>query len=121
FVKPLMIKYHTITIVKWVFLFGLVYVTPFGLQECMEVQWEKFDNTVWFNFIYILILTTFFAYILNTYALKALSPSVVSAYIYLQPFLAAVFGVMWGMDVLTLEKVIYSVIVFVGVYLAGRG
>src|SRR5687767_12298116 len=27
YVKPLMQKYHTITIVKWVFLFGLIYVT----------------------------------------------------------------------------------------------
>lgn len=121
FVKPLMAKYHTITIVKWVFLFGIIYVTPFGITECMEVQWEKFDKVVWFNFIYILLFTTVMAYILNTYALKTLSPSVVSAYIYLQPFLAALFGVMWGMDVLTLEKVIYAVIVFTGVYLAGRG
>lgn len=121
FVKPLMQKYHTITIVKWVFLFGLIYVLPFGFNQCMEVEWQKFDGTVWFNFIYILILTTFVAYILNTYALKSLSASVVSAYIYLQPFLAALFGVLWGMEILTLEKIIYALIVFVGVYLAGRG
>jgi drug/metabolite transporter (DMT)-like permease len=121
FVKPLMQKYHTITIVRWVFLFGLIYVTPFGIQECLEVNWQKFDGIVWFNFIYILIFTTFVAYIFNTYALKALSASVVSAYIYLQPFLAALFGVIWGMEILTLEKIIYALIVFIGVYLAGKG
>ena len=29
-VKPMMMKYKTVTVVKWVFLFGSIYVLPFG-------------------------------------------------------------------------------------------
>ena len=117
YVKPLMKKYHTITIVKWVFFFGLIYVTPFSWNEIQQVPWEKFSTQTWWFFAYILIVTTFLAYIFNTYALKNLSPQIVSAYIYLQPFLAAVFGLMWGMDTLSTEKVLYSLLIFAGVYL----
>ena len=31
--KPLMKKYNTITLLKWAFLFGCIYVTPFGLGD----------------------------------------------------------------------------------------
>lgn len=121
YARPMMARYHTITIMKWTFLFGLIYVFPFGYSEFVEVEWKDFNGQIWFDLLYIIFGTTFFAYLLNTYALKSLSSSVVSAYIYLQPFLAALFGVLWGMDQLSLEKVLYSCIVFVGVYLTGRG
>lgn len=120
YVKPLMLKYNTITVVKWVFLFGAVYTFPFGIQQAMEVNFDVFTPSVWFNFLYVIIATTFLAYLLNTYALKNLSSSVVSAYIYMQPFLAACFGLMFGMDSLSWERVVGALIVFVGVYMVSK-
>ena len=38
-VKPLMSKYHPITVIKWVFTFGLIGVIPFGLSQFSEVNW----------------------------------------------------------------------------------
>lgn len=55
------------------------------------------------------VATTFLAYLLNTYALKDLSPSVVSMYIYTQPFLATLFAVFLGKDTLTPTKVLSAV------------
>lgn len=88
-VKPLMQKYDTITVMKWVFLFGTVLVTPFGWNEYRAIQWHTFSSETWWALAYVVIATTSIAYILNTYALKALSPSSVSIYIYLQPLFAA--------------------------------
>jgi drug/metabolite transporter (DMT)-like permease len=127
-VKPLMMKYNTITIVKWVFFFGLLYVLPFGFNELREVEWHSLPGRIWLALGFVVIATTFIAYILNTYALRALSPAVVSAYIYLQPFLAALFAIyvvpMFDpgaqMDSITWLKIGSAVLIFTGVYLVSR-
>jgi drug/metabolite transporter (DMT)-like permease len=127
-VKPLMMKYNTFTIVKWVFLFGFIYVLPFSYNEFTEVNWSELPHKIWWAILFVVIATTFIAYILNTYALRALSPAVVSAYIYLQPFLAALFALYVvplfdptaQLDSITVPKVISALLIFTGVYLVSK-
>jgi drug/metabolite transporter (DMT)-like permease len=116
-VKPLMKKYHTVTILSWVFLFGFFLVLPIGYKQAAAVNWDGFDGYAWFAFLFIIIGTTYLAYILNTYALKALSPSVVSAYIYLQPVLTALIAISMHRDELNWAKCGSAALIFAGVYL----
>ena len=116
-VKPLMKKYHTITILSWVFLFGFFLVLPLGFNQAVSVHWEIFTPAAWFKFLFIIIGTTYLAYILNTYALKALSPSIVSAYIYLQPVLTAMIAIWMEKDHLSWAKCGSALLIFAGVYL----
>jgi len=117
-VKPLMKKYNTFTIVKWVFTFGFLYVLPFGFNEFKAVEWSNIPDKIYWDIAFVVIGTTFFAYILNTYALRALSPSIVSIYIYLQPFLATLFAVfLYRNDTLDLRKITAAVLIIFGVYL----
>lgn len=118
--KPYMIKYHTVTVMKWIFLFGGIYMLPFGLPDLLEVQWQSLTKDVILAMVFVVVATTFLAYLLNTYALKALSSSVVSMYIYFQPFLATIIAVMLGKDEITLIKVVSAVLIISGVYLASR-
>ena len=115
--KPYMQKYHTVTVMKWIFLFGLIYILPFSYDDLFLVDWKNLNGHIWFAIIFVVVATTFMAYLLNTYALKALSPSVVSMYIYFQPFLATIIAVMWGKDVLTPIKVVSACFIIAGVYL----
>jgi drug/metabolite transporter (DMT)-like permease len=120
-VKPLMKKYNTFTIVKWVFLFGFIYVLPFGLGEFKQVDWNSMPTAIWRDVFFVVIGTTFFAYVLNTYALRALSPSIVSIYIYLQPFLATLIAIFYyHNDALDTRKVISGILIIIGVYLVSR-
>lgn len=120
-VKPLMMKYNTLTIVKWVFLFGFFYVLPFGFTEFQAVNWNELPANILYDILFVVVGTTFFAYILNTYALRALSPSVVSVYIYLQPFLATLFAVyLYHNDTLDLRKITAAVLIVIGVYLVSQ-
>ena len=117
-VKPLMKKYNTFTVVKWVFLFGFVYVLPFGLTEIQDVNWQQLPPQIWRDILFVVLATTFLAYVLNTYALRALSPSVVSIYIYLQPFLASLIAILYYKnDELDLRKLTAGVLIIFGVYL----
>ncbi len=117
FVKPLMQKYHLITVLFYVFGFGLLYVTPFGLNSLMNVEWAIIPSNIYLEIAFVVFCTTFIAYLLNSLALKQLSPTTVSIYIYLQPILASIFAISWGADYMDKEKIIAAFFIFLGVYL----
>lgn len=119
-VKPLMQQYHTITVLKWVFLFGSFILIPLGFSGIQAIDWPSLTGHTWFNIMFVVIGVTFIAYLLNIFALKTLSPSVVSAYIYLQPLMAAGIALYLGKDELTWQKVLSAVLIFAGVIMAGK-
>jgi len=91
-VKPLMRKYSAVTIMAWTFLFGTVMVLPFGAHETAKVDWQGLAMGQWIAIAFVVLLVTFVVYLLNTWALRRVEPSVVGTYIYLQPVMAIVFG-----------------------------
>lgn len=119
-VRPLMARYSTFTVVKWVFLFGSVMVLPFGLKEALAVRWADFGPIQWSAFAYIIIGISIVAYWLNAWALKFVNSSVVGTYIYLQPVLATLIAMIWGRDLLLLEQVVFAFMIFAGVYLVSE-
>lgn len=116
-VKKLMLKYHPIAISKWIFLLGTLMVLPFGIRQLGAAQWDQFTPGIWLAVAYVLIFTTFMAYLLNAYALALVNPSIVSIYIYLQPLLATLIALTFGQDQLNPAKVISAVLIFSGVFL----
>ena len=119
-VKPLMNHYRPITVIKWVFTFGLLFVAPFGWNQASAVNWSSMPAEIYMAVAFVVLGTTFLAYLLNTYALKTVNPSVVSIYIYLQPVLAAFFALAVGSDRLTPLMLICAALIFAGVYLVSK-
>jgi drug/metabolite transporter (DMT)-like permease len=115
-VKPLMLRYKPLTIIKWVFFFGMIAVVPFGTKEFLQVEWQQLPADAWYSLVYIIIGTTFIAYLLNTWALQYVSPSVVGYYIYLQPVFATFIAIVFRGDQLTINAVFYASLIFLGVY-----
>lgn len=119
-VKSLMMRYHPITIVKWVFLIGFWIVLPFGWQDLQQVDWANLSTSIWAATTYVLIGTTFFTYLLNAMALKTVNPSTASIYIYLQPLIASAIAVMVGKDNITIVTVVAALLIFAGVGLVSK-
>lgn len=117
---PLMKKYSPMTVIKWVFTFGFIFVLPFGWNQFTEIDWSSFNSSIWLKFSFVIVGTTFLAYLFNIYGLKKLNPSVVSTYIYLQPLLAALFAIWAGKDELDWIKVTAAILIFSGVYLVSK-
>ena len=86
--KPLMDRYHFITIMKWVFTVGFFAVLPFGYSDLLVVEWAGISNKIWTEIAFVVVGTSFLAYMFNIYALKRLRTSTVGFYIYIQPVLA---------------------------------
>ena len=116
-VKPLMKKYHPVTVIMWVFFFGWFFVIPVGWHEFVSINWNQFTDRIWAELSFIVIFTTFFAYLLNTLAMKTAAPSVVGIYIYLQPALATIIALLLNRDQYPVIKIIATVLVFAGVYM----
>ena len=125
--KPLMNKYSPLTMITYVFTFGLVFILLFPptLTDFSETDFSILTQDVIIKIVYVVVGVTFFTYLLTMYGLKYLSPSVSSAYIYLQPVLVMFFAFTLSAvgivddytDTITLEKVIYMLIIFLGVYI----
>ena len=116
-VKPLMKKYKPITVMFYVFAFGLLLVFPFGISNLSQVNWHDIPTHIYWEISFVVVCTTFIAYLFNSSALKELSPTTVSIYIYLQPILATLFAILRESDSLDKQKIISSAIIFLGVYL----
>jgi len=66
-------------------------VAPFGWNELLAVEWDALATPVWAAMAFVVVMVTFVAYLLNTWALGQVHATVVGTYIYMQPLLAAVF------------------------------
>ena len=88
--KPLMKKYRPLTVVTWVFIIGTVFVIPVGWHQTTQILWSDLTPSHIRSIAYVIVGTTFLAYLLNIIALNLVAPVVVSIYIYLQPLLVLV-------------------------------
>jgi drug/metabolite transporter (DMT)-like permease len=118
YAKQLINKYHPLTVTLYSFIFGTILVLPFGYDEFTQINWSSFTPQIWLFVVFITVGSTSLTYVLNAYALRHASSSLVGTYIYLQPVCATIIAVIFATDTLSFEKLLFMLIVFVGVYLA---
>ncbi len=118
-VKPLMQKYPPLTVIRWVFTFGLPIVSVFCWKDFTLIRWHAFQPGDWLATAFVVVCTTFLAYFFNAYALGNLRASTVGAYIYLQPLFAALIAISFYGERLSTLKLLAAGAIFGGVYLVG--
>ena len=110
-------KYHPITFVKWLYTFGLLFMTPFVFKEVLVVEWQKIPFNIYLIIAYVVVFATYCNFLFNLYGLKQLKPTTVSAFIYTQPVIAGLFALLVGSDELSWVKIASTLLIFIGVYL----
>lgn len=119
-IKKLTSKYHPFTFMKWLFLFGLIFVTPIGYKELSVVNWSSFTPYITFSVGFTIVATTYIAYLLNPIALRTLKASTVTTFLYIQPIIATIFAILMGSDSFNTVKLIAAIFIFSGVYLVSK-
>ena len=119
-VKPLMTKYNPFTVMKWTFFFGFIFILPFTSGAFTNVNWSVFSGFTWSALVYVVIATTFLAYLLNAFSMKYVNPSVASIYIYFQPVIASLLAMLMYDDRITIVKIFSALLIFTGVYLVTK-
>ena len=118
--KPLLKKYSALSISKWLFSLALPFVLPFGFSDLGTTNFVEMPTEIYAGIGYIVLFTTFLAYLLNAWALRSVSSSVVGIYIYLQPVLATFIAIALDKDSLTPTKMMWAACIFLGVFLVSR-
>tara|TARA_B100001094_G_scaffold81706_1_gene77956 strand:+ start:1360 stop:2253 length:894 start_codon:yes stop_codon:yes gene_type:complete len=117
-VKPMAEKYDLITLFKWLFLIGLVFNFPLGINQFLDVDWQNLPLLqAILPMAFVVICTTFMTYFLNGYALTKLTSTEVAVFMYLQPIIGVMFAIFTKSDTITLTIMIASMLIFSGVYL----
>jgi len=127
-VKPLMKKYHPITVISWVFLFGFCFMFLFGINDVVTTNFYAFTINTYLTIIFVIVGTTFLAYLFNIYALNHVSPSISSSYIYLQPavsfIMVSIYTYMLNQkqyaEDINMVKILSCVLVIGGVFLISK-
>ena len=117
-VKPMAEKYDLITLFKWLFLIGLIFNFPLGINQFLDVDWASLP--LWeaaLPMVFVVIGTTCMTYFLNGYALSKLTSTEVAVFMYLQPIIGVLFAIFTKSDTITLTILIASMLIFSGVYL----
>jgi drug/metabolite transporter (DMT)-like permease len=115
--RELLKHYHTLTVSKYSFLIGAILVIPFGYNELSVAKFSEMDLIVVSKILFIIVCTTFLTYLLNAWAINKAGPSLVGAYIYLQPVLAVIIAILLKKDVLDMQKILAILLIFAGVFI----
>src|SRR5690606_1707729 len=101
---------------------------PKVCSDRFVAEFELFHTEIWLQVGFVVVFATIFTYLLNIYAIIHLTLSVAASYIYTQhafvivrTFFFSYIG--WTEDftgALTLEKVIFMLMIFAGVFLISR-
>jgi drug/metabolite transporter (DMT)-like permease len=119
-VKPLIGKYHPFQVMRWVFLLGFFFALPATITPIMKISVSGFSLITWSAIAYVIIGTTFLAYLFIIIGLKNLSPPAVAIYTYLQPVIVAIIGICFFNEFISIIKIVAASLIFLGIYLTNK-
>ena len=119
-VKPLMLEYNPIAVLRIVFTIGFFMILPFCWSEFSQINWGTYSSKEYFTLAMIAIPGTFCAYLFNIYGIKNLGAAISGNYIYTQPLFAAALAIGFLGEELSAYKILAGLLIFAGVFLANK-
>jgi drug/metabolite transporter (DMT)-like permease len=119
-IKKMLEKYSPVTVMKWTFLFGLMTTVPAGYGQWSTMDWSAIPLKGALGIAFIAVFATYLGYLLITFGLRRLSPTIVSTYTYTQPVVAAYLATILGQDHIDFVMVVAGFLIFAGVFVVSR-
>lgn len=119
-VKPLMINYKPMHVIRWVFTIGALFIIPIGYKDFLQTNWSGFLWHHWLALGFIVIGATFLSYMFIVYGISKLGSSVTGTYIYTQPVFATITSMILFEEKLTFIKIASALLIFAGVFFVNR-
>jgi drug/metabolite transporter (DMT)-like permease len=119
-IKPLISKYHPMTIMVWTFCFGFLITLPITIIPFINSNFNTIPFTIWLSLLYVIIGSTFLGYLLYNYSLKVLSPTIVSFFIYLQPLFSTLTTMAVYGNKPSFVDYLSALLIFVGVWMVSK-
>lgn len=116
--RDMLQRYHPLTVITWVFVFGALAILPWGAWALAH-DGGGHSTTMWAAVAWIVLVPSVGAYYLNLWALQRVEASVVSVFIYLQPVLTAMLAVPILGERPSARLIPAGLLIFAGVALTG--
>jgi len=100
------------------FAFGAVPIALFGGSALAGLNLGSVSPAVWLWAVFIVVFPTAGAYVLISWTLARTEASLVALFVYMQPVIATVLGIVFQHETLTARTVAGALLIFSGVYLA---
>ncbi|GHV01359.1 membrane protein [Bacteroidia bacterium] len=117
FFRDVVRRYSFITVMKWMFTFAALCTLPFGHRYLSLEVWNAMNTEALLEVGYVVVLSTFVAYLLVSIGQQTLRPTVVSIYSNIQPLVASIATVALGMGAFGWRKAGAAALIFAGVYI----
>ena len=118
--RDTIVKYSPVTTMKWMFLFAAIVALTIYHRPLAAVDYAALAPGTWAGIGYVVVCSTFVAYLAVPVGQRYLRPTVVAMYNYVQPVVAVLFTVAIGLDSFGFSKAAAALCVFTGVWLVTR-
>lgn len=108
-------RYSPFTLMKWLFLCSSIPMVALAGPGIVQTDWHAVSLDILLDAAYVVLFGTFVAYILMPIGQKALRPTAVAMYNYLQPVVALVFSILMGLGTLSFTTAMATLLIFLGV------
>jgi len=119
--KRLLERYHPVTVVTYIFLFGALYIAPVGVVSLRDVDLSSLPRPAVLGLVYIVAGSSILAYYLSIWALRRTASSLVAMYVYLQPLMTALGAPVILHERVTPRAALAAGLIFAGLALATWG
>jgi drug/metabolite transporter (DMT)-like permease len=119
--KRLLERYHPLTVVTHVFVFGAVLVLPLGLVALHDVRLWELPAHAALGLVYIVLFSSLLAYWLSIWSLQRTASSLVAMYVYLQPVMTVAGAPLVLGERVTVRALLAAAVIFGGLALATWG
>jgi drug/metabolite transporter (DMT)-like permease len=113
-------RYHPVTVMKWLFLIATVLTLLPMYSRLAALPSTTFSLSELLAIAYVVMGGSFLSYLLLIVGQRHLEPPTVAAYNYVQPVIAAVVGIVLGLDIITWQKCLSLLLIASGVLLISR-
>lgn len=125
--KPLLARYNVFSFITWGYVSSAVVlavlVAAIGGLGAFEAGWQMArgldDGNLW-RLAYVIVLASIGTYLLNHYALSRISPARVAVYVYMQPILSGILGVVMLGEPFGWAMAIASAVTLTGIAMANQ-
>ncbi len=92
--RPVLLRIPPLTVTAWCFVFGGSGILLVAAPDLAAVPWPDLPTLAWLGIVYVVLFPTLINYLLNTWAIKRSSSTLVATYTTLQPVVATTLAVM---------------------------
>jgi drug/metabolite transporter (DMT)-like permease len=121
FSKPLLDRMSPLKLTTLTLPLGTIFYLPFCIKDITRIPYGAVTTKAWLSLIYSAIFALVICYVIWYASLRRVGSTKTAIYVYLIPVFAVFFASFILGEKITVQKIIGTLIIFVGVYLARIG